>query len=71
MVPESPEGLIEGATVSVVANDGETSFTASPEEETALLAALADDEATVSDQELSADSGETPRRLPASRREAG
>lgn len=52
IVPESPEGLIEGTTVSVVANDGETSFTATPDEEAALLAALAEDAGTLSSDDL-------------------
>lgn len=52
IVPESPEGLVEGTTVSVVANDGETSFTAPPEDEAALLAALAEDAGTISGDEL-------------------
>jgi hypothetical protein len=52
IVPDDAEGLIEGATVSVVANDGETSFTAPPEDEAALLAALAEDAGTVSSEDL-------------------
>ena len=47
VIPEDREGLIEGATVSVVANDGEASFTAPPEDEAALLAALAEDAGTI------------------------
>jgi hypothetical protein len=52
VVPDDPEGLVEGAMVSVVANDGETSFTAPPEDEAALLAALAEDAGTVSSDDL-------------------
>jgi hypothetical protein len=42
IVPERPEDLREGTIVSVMAPDGEASFTASPEEEAELLEALAD-----------------------------
>ena len=52
VVPDDAEGLVEGATVSVVANDGEITFTAPPEEEAALLAALAEDAGTVSSEDL-------------------
>ena len=52
IVPESPEGLVEGTTVSVIANDGETSFTALAEDEAALLAALAEDAGTISSDVL-------------------
>jgi hypothetical protein len=52
VVPDDPEGLIEGAMVSVVANDGESSFTAPPDDEAALLAALAEDAGTVSSDDL-------------------
>ena len=48
IIPESAEGLVEGTTVSVVANDGEISFTAPPADEAALLAALAEDAGTIS-----------------------
>ncbi len=52
IVPESTENLVEGMTVGVVANDGEASFTATPEEEAALLAALAEREDTISGDDL-------------------
>ena len=42
IVPESPEDLRDGTIVSVIAPEGGASFTASPEEEADLLAALAD-----------------------------
>jgi hypothetical protein len=42
IVPESSEELPEGTTVSVVANDGETIFTAPPADEAALIEALED-----------------------------
>ncbi len=42
IVPERPEDLREGTIVSVMAPDGEASFTASPEEEEELLEALSD-----------------------------
>ncbi len=42
IVPESPEELPEGITVTVATDEGEAVFTASPEEEAELLAALAD-----------------------------
>jgi hypothetical protein len=43
IVPDGPEPLQEGAAVSVLASDGEASFTASPSEEAALLEALSDE----------------------------
>lgn len=52
IIPESPEGLVEGTTVSVVANDGETSFTAPPDDEAELLAALAEEAGTISAEDL-------------------
>lgn len=52
VVPSDSEGLIEGTDVGVVANDGESSFTAPPEDEAALLAALAEDAGTISSEEL-------------------
>jgi len=44
--------LVEGTIVRVVANDGETSFTAPPEDEAALLAALAEEAGTISSDDL-------------------
>ena len=52
VIPDDADGLVEGATVSVVANDGEASFTAPPEDEAALLTALAEDAGTVSSEDL-------------------
>jgi hypothetical protein len=52
VVPEDRAGLVEGETVSVVANDGEAEFTAPPEDEAALLAALAEDAGTVTSKDL-------------------
>lgn len=52
VVPEDHDGLVEGATVSVVANDGEAVFTAPPDDEAALLAALAEDAGTVTGEDL-------------------
>jgi hypothetical protein len=52
VVPEDRDGLVEGATVSVVANDGEAAFTAPPDDEAALLAALAEDAGTVASEDL-------------------
>jgi hypothetical protein len=42
IVCDGLEELPEGTIVTVAADDGEPSFTASPEEEAELLAALAD-----------------------------
>jgi glucokinase len=52
VVPEDSEGLVEGTDVGVVTDDGEASFTAPPEDEAALLAALAEDAGTVSSEDL-------------------
>jgi len=52
VVPEDHNGLIEGATVSVIANDGEAEFTAAPDDEAALLAALTESTGTVTSEEL-------------------
>ena len=52
VVPEDGDELVEGATVGVVADDGETAFTAPPDDEAALLAALAEDAGTVSSESL-------------------
>jgi len=52
IVPENAEELPEGTTVSVVADDGEATFTAPPADEAALLEALEDPaEAIPSDDE--------------------
>jgi hemin uptake protein HemP len=52
VVPKDDDGLVEGATVSVVANDSEATFTAPPEDEAALLTALAEDAGTISSEDL-------------------
>jgi hypothetical protein len=52
VVPEDGDTLVEGATVSVVANDGEAAFTALPDDEAALLASLAEDAGTVTSEDL-------------------
>ncbi len=52
VVPEDHDALVEGATVSVVANDGEAVFTAPPDDEVALLAALAEDAGTITGEDL-------------------
>ena len=46
------DGLVEGATVSVVANDGEAVFTAPPDDEAALLAALPRKPGNVTSEDL-------------------
>jgi hypothetical protein len=51
-VLEDGDQLVEGAIVGVVANDGEATFTAPPDDEAALLAALAEDAGTVSSESL-------------------
>jgi hypothetical protein len=52
VVPEDGNDLVEGATVGVVANDDEATFTAPSDDEAALLATLADDANTVSSESL-------------------
>ena len=52
VVPEDGDELVEGATVGVVANDDEATFTAPPDDEAAILAALAEDAGTVSSESL-------------------
>jgi hypothetical protein len=52
LVPEGAEDLPDGATVTVIADDGEERFTATPEEEEALLQALADETGTLTAAEL-------------------
>jgi hypothetical protein len=47
IVPENAEELAEGMTVSVVANDGEATFTAPPADEAALLEVLEESSETI------------------------
>jgi hypothetical protein len=50
-VPD-PEDLLEGPTPSAILNGGVASFSASSENEAALLAALTEDAGTISSRDL-------------------